>query len=143
MAVKRLDPKALHKIVSATDEALDLEKSDLKGYAETMDLSKLVFKEGLHPTFFLAKNVSAIDYVTLHDKHFIINPPTKEGGKAHVEIKDQGVMFIKYFELAVKQIEENGVVQDITMDMFPGSVIHEIGSYVMLLAEVGEARKKS
>lgn len=147
MAIKRLDPKAVFKVISTTDDAVDKEKSDLPGYATSLDLSKIVFVEGQVPTFFLVKNIGATDYIAIQERHFQVKPPSKDSEgkeiKATVKVVDQGIMMLKYFEIAVKQIEEGGQVIDISMDQFPPALLQEVGAYAMLHSELGDTIKKN
>jgi hypothetical protein len=133
--LKRVDPNKVSKVVSLSDEAIDAEKSDLKSYRETADISKLVIKDGQHPTYFLAKPISHVDKVNIDNEHFdfVIGPDNKPT----VKIKNGSMMSHKFFQHCVKQVEENGKISDVKPDDFTSNVIQEIGSYCQILATLG------
>ena len=145
--IKRIDPKAVTKVVSSTDEAVDLELSDTKAYASSLDLSFIKFKEGMKPTFFLVKNIGARRQAELKNKYYKVVPPhnDKEGKliPAKVEMLDQTNMLIEYFETCVSQVEEDGKIVDISMDEIDFLAVQEIGGYAMLIATVGDNLKKT
>jgi hypothetical protein len=147
MAIKRVDPKAVVKIVSITDEAIDVEKSNLKAFSEDRDINHLIFREGQFPTIFHVGNVLAEKQAELKSKHYEIIPPSidKDGKqvKAKVKVKDESLMMIEYFKAGVKKMEENGVLEDPNVEEIPFAVLEEIGSYVMLRATIGDKQKKT
>jgi hypothetical protein len=147
MAIKRLDPKAITKLVSISDEAIDKVTSDVKAYADTLDVSHLKFKEGELPTYFIIQNVDATLQAELKEKHYKIVPPTiGADGKpigAKVNVVGEGSMMIEYFKAGVKFIEDNGVQEPADITTVPFIVIQEIGSYVMVRTSLGDKLKKT
>lgn len=145
--IKRIDPKAVAKVVSVSDDAIDLEGSNVKAYAESLDLSFLKFKEGIKPTFFLLKNLGARRQAELKNKYYAIKPPEMGADgkltKAQVEIKDQTNMLLEYFESCISQVEEDGKVTSITLDEVDFLTVQEVGGYAMLYATIGDKLKKS
>jgi hypothetical protein len=147
MAIKRINPKATVKLVSVTDDAIDYEKSDLKAYGTSLNLEHVKFKDGAVPTYFIAQNISVPNQIDITEKHYKIIPPSRDAdGKeipAKVDVTDRTNMLLKYFEAAVKEVEEDGKVSSIMMDELHPIVVQEIGSYVMLRTTVGDELKKT
>ncbi len=145
--IKRIDPKAVHKLVSLTDPAIDEANSDIEGFRGTADITKLKFLEGKFPTFFLAKNLGAPKKAEINDKYQIFIPGSKDkDGTAiapHVEFKNQNAMMVEYFTSAVASVEEEGVVTVVTPDEFSGPIVQEIGAYVMMKSSLTDEEKKS
>lgn len=152
MALKRIDPNEVLKVVSIKDDAIDLEKSDIKAYESDRDYKKhLVFKEGMQPTLLLVKNIGTKKNKELTSGHFEWIPQgTNEDGTpkpAKVDMKDQEGLVIKYFESAVSEVEDfdngNWVKKKTNPDEWPPFVVAEIGSFVMIRTSLGDDQKKS
>lgn len=147
MAIRRLDPNAVKKVVSAMDEAVDIEKSNMQLYAQSLDMKHIVLKPELKPTYFLIKNIDPISELKITEAHQRITPPGKDKDgvafKAKVEFIDQGQMSLKYFEHCVRNVEEDGKILPIEPAQFSLTIIQEIGSYAMLWSKVGENLKKT
>lgn len=153
MAIRKLDPKATTKLVSLKDEAVDVENSDLKAYAETLDISAIKFKEGQKPTIFIAKNVPASVFAELNDRHYKVDDVTVEEkdlktGKTkapRIKLIDQTQMMLSYFTHGISGIEEDGKTQDMTDDLadtIPHDIKNEIGGYVFRRTNLGDKLKK-
>ena len=147
MAIRRLDPKAVKKVVSAMDEAVDIEKSNMALYAQSLDMKHIVLKPELKPTYFLIKNIDPISELKITEAHQRITPPSVDSSgvkhKAKVEFIDQGQMSLKYFEHCVREVEEDGQILPVEPAQFSLTIIQEIGSYAMLWSKVGENLKKT
>jgi len=148
MAIHRLDPKAVKKVVSAMDDAIDPVKSNFVDYAQTLDLKHLVFKEGMKPTFFLIRCIDPIKELKINEAHQRITPPhidekTQKATKAKVEFVHEGEMSLKYFEACVKEVEEDGKISPIQTNELSLTILQEIGSFAMLYSKVGENLKKA
>jgi len=140
--IKRTDPKAIFKFISVQDPAIDEEASDLKAYGTSFDLTHLKFKTGMTPTVFLAKNLTAPEKAEINDAHYQFTQGEKPGEPPKIKVVKQGLMMVRYFETAVKSIEEDGKTVAVSVDEFPAAVVQEIGAYVMRRASVEEDEKK-
>lgn len=150
MAIKLLDPNAIHKLVSVSDDAIDLELTkdeDFKAYGSTLDISKLKFKKEIHPTYFLVRNIDPLLQTEINEKHYALIPPSvdKDGNKvsAKVDVMNRAGMMVKYFMEAVKEIEDNGVKKVVEIKQIPFDILQEIGSYAMILNTLGDKLKKN
>lgn len=153
MAIKRLNPTQILKVVSRRDGAIDAAKSDLKGYVQDLDATKLVYKEGEQPTYFHIRNVPAAVYAQISDAHWTVEPITEEDAEGSTPKKGAGMakmqnyssMMLKYFKHGVDAIEDGGVVTkcngEVPADM-PFEVITEIGGYVFRRTSMGAEEKK-
>jgi len=151
MSVKRIDPNAITKFVSVTDDAIDTDKCDLKDYAKGGDVSVLKFKDGMKPTYFLARPIGIDAQTDISTDHMVIEPgqPSDNKGKpsdspvaARVRFKDETRMMIRYFRSSILSVEEDGVTKPCAAEEFSPSLVVEIGSYVFLLTQLGPAQKK-
>lgn len=148
MAIRRLDPKAVKKVISAMDDAVDHDGSNMVAYAQTLDQKHLKLKEGVKPTYFLIRNIDPISELKINEAHQRIVPPsvdpvTKKQVPARISFVNEGEMSLKYFEFCVKEVEEDGKVSPIKIEELPLTVLQEIGSYAMLHSKVGENLKKT
>lgn len=152
MAIKRLDPNEIFRFVSKHDDSIDTEKSDMNEFSNTRDYKKLVFKEGMQPTFFLVKNIGARTEKEIKDGHFVWTPQgidekTKEPKPAKLDVKDESGLVIKYFEAGVSEVEDYKDGQLIkmktTVDEWPSHIVSEIGSFIMMRTNMAVGQKKS
>lgn len=151
MAVKRLDPNAVLKIVSIKDEAIDLDKSNVEAYLKHRDYKRdLVFKEGMQPTLFLVRNILTTKNKEIEKDHYIwepqgVDPKTGKPLPATLKIEDQPGLVLKYFEAGCKEIEEfkdgQWVKESITVDSFSPAIVEEIGSFIYLRSKLGDRQK--
>lgn len=129
------------------DEAVDIEKSKMTLYAQSLDMKHIVLKEGLKPTYFLIRNIDPISELKINDAHQRITPPGMDKDnkptKARIDFINQGEMSLKYFEHCVKSIEDDGTIIPVDPAEFSLTIIQEIGSYAMLYAKVGDNLKKT
>ena len=148
--LERIDPKKVIKTVCSQDPAIDLDNSDMESFEKTHDLKFLKFKQGEEPTYFIIKNVMTMDQARIQQEHYKIKMPdtSKLHGKELAEAKPQieqvgqSEMMIKYFECGCEEIEEAGKKSKVDPNMFPFSVIQEIGGYIMVRTAVGDDEKK-
>ena len=147
MAIKRVNPSAITKVISITDDAVDRENSDIEAYATSLDLKFLKLKEGISPTYFLIKHLAVLQQIEIKDAHYKLTPPSKdlEGKKvaASMSINHQSEMLCKYFEACVKFIEEDGKEIPVGINEFNSTVVQEVGSYCMLSTQIGDQLKKT
>jgi len=144
MAIEKIDPKKVRKIVSIQDEAIDKEASDMDKYEKTYNLDYVKIKEGAMPTYFLVKNVTSSAQAEIQEEHFQVELPDPEDkdGKPQIKQLKQTEMLIKYFKHGCSSYEENGKVEKCDVDLFPFSIVQEIGGFVMLRTAVGDDEKK-
>lgn len=146
MALRRLDPKAVFKLVSVTDEAVDMEKSDLPAYARTGDMKHVAIKDGEKPTVFHCRQIDPITMAEIDAEHikFVMQP--KKDGKEQppiVKTVNNASRLVKIFRASLLHIEEEGKDVKVQWDEFPSEVSQEIGSYVNVLMQLGHLEKKS
>lgn len=140
--IKRTDPKAVFRLISIQDSALDESASNLDAYKETLDIKHLAFKEGMAPTIFLAQNISAPQKAEINDAHYQFTPSADKKAPPSVKVVNQGVMMVRYFESSVKTVEENGKVVTVSVDEFPAAIVQEIGAYIMRKTSLEDESKK-
>lgn len=154
MALTKIDPKKVFKTVSLQDPAIDREatgEEKMGEFENSYDMSLLKFKEGEHPTIFHIRNLVSSDEARIKQAHQIVEFPDLDPEKLKgsdlkkirpkIMQKDQQEMMIKYFNSAVSAYEENGKVESCNADLFPFSIVQEIGSLVMLRTELGDDLK--
>lgn len=157
MAIKRLNPKAIFKIVSQYDDAVDIENiEELKtgvivdGVEETrptryeqyiesdFDEAKLKYKEGMQPDRFLLRAITADELASINSKYLYIDTVAKK-----VTTLDRNSMFLSLFKLAYSGIESaDKVVSKPSTDEFPYNVQVEMGSIVSLITSLNKNEKK-
>ena len=148
--LERIDPKKEIKTVSSQDSAIDTENSDMDKFEKTHNVDYLKFNEGEEPTYFIIKNVMTLDQAKIQQDHYQIEMPDQsklhgeelKNAKPTIKQLAQSEMMIKYFEAGCSQIEEGGKRSDVSVDMFPFSIIQEIGGFVMVRTAVGDDEKK-
>ena len=155
MSIKFVKVGNEEKIVSLHDDAIDREKSDMVSYQEDYDVKKLVFKDGMKPTYFVIRNVGSTNLVEIQQDHYKTVVPKIEAGmspeqirslKVTVEPVKQGEMIIKYFKAGCKKYIDNDIENEITDDVLeqiPPAIIQEIGSLVMVRSILNTSKKKS
>lgn len=146
MAIRRIDPNFRKKVVSAMDEAIDVENSDMKSYAQTLDEKHIKFHKDQKPTYFLVKPIDPMSELEITEVHQKITPPgiDKDGKPTRISIHfdRQSEMSLKYFKACVTEVEEDGKIIPVKFEEFPMAVLQEIGSYAMLYAKLGDQQKK-
>lgn len=154
MALKKIDPSKVFKTCSILDEAIDKKatgEANMKKFEESYEMKFLKFKEGEFPTIFHVMNLLSSEQAKIKQDHVKVEFPnlnediiksTKIADmKPTIRQVNSQEMMIKYFKGAVKKYEEDGKEYDCNSDVFPFSVIQEIGSIVMMRSELGEDLK--
>jgi len=144
VAIEKIDPKKVRKIVSTQDGAIDKEKSDMDKYEKTYNVDYLKFKEGIFPTYFLIKNVNTSAQATIQEDHFQVEmpDPSDKEGKPTIKQLKQTEMLVKYFKHGCSSYQEEGKIEKCDIDLFPFSIIQEIGGFIMLRTAIGDDEKK-
>lgn len=155
MAIKRLDPKAIFKVISTYDQALDNEtaqelldnQSDLQNLKVTryeeyigeanFDESKLKFKEGLKPDYILLKALSADDLADINGRYVLIDVVQKK-----TIITNRNKMYIEMFKAAYQGIESEGKASKVPLDEIEYQIQIEMGAIASLIASLGKNLKK-
>ena len=148
--LKKIDPKAIVKTVSQFDEAIDTENSDMDKFEKTHNVEYLKFKEGEEPTYFLISNVMTTDQAKIQQEHYKVSMPDTSqmhgeelaNAKPTIEQVGQSEMMLKYFSAGCKFIEEEGKQSKSDVNVFPFTVIQEIGGFIMLRTAIGDDEKK-
>lgn len=148
--LKKIDPKATIKTVSQFDDAIDTENSDMDKFEKTHDVKYLKFKEGELPTYFIISNVMTTDQAKIQQEHYKISMPDTSNmhgeelanAKPTIEQVGQSEMMIKYFSAGCKFIEESGKQEHADANVYPFTIIQEIGGYIMLRTAIGDDEKK-
>lgn len=140
MAIKKIDLKAEHKYVSLADDAIDAKKSDLKAYEADRDLKHLSYKEGVNPTYFILKNLSSRQYAALLSKYMEFDFNSNDlRNKKDANALD---MVFEIFDLACKEVEEDGKRSPINSDQLEMNVLQEVSNAVMASAQMSVTEKK-
>ena len=144
MALVKIDPKKVVKTVSAMDSAIDKENSDMEKFEKTHDVKYLKFLADQQPTFFLVKSILATLQAAIQEEHYtvIMPDPKDKDAKPKMESKNQSEMLIKYFQHGCEKYEEGGKEFPCSPDLFPFSIVQEMGSYIMLRTALGDDEKK-
>lgn len=159
MAIKRLDPKAIFKVISAIDDAIELDKPedliseelDQDGkpkikptrYEEYMEEanfneSKLKFKEGMQPDRFLLRPLTADELADINARYMFIDTVAKK-----MIYTNRNKMFLEMFVKAYQGIQgADGVVVKVEIDAIPYPVQIEMGAVTSLIATLGKNEKK-
>ncbi|MCH9664413.1 MAG: hypothetical protein K0U41_01015 [Gammaproteobacteria bacterium] len=155
MALQKINPEEIKRMVSLADPAIDVEAmgaEGLKDYIKEYDYNKLIIKEGQHPTIFLVKNIGAQEEARIKQDHQRIEypgakelkgkkKPTMDDLKPKIKQINQKEMIIKYFDAACSQYEEEGKVYSCTSKDFPLRIVEEIGNYITLRSAFGDDLK--
>lgn len=153
MGIKFIDPKAVTKIVSMSDDAIDKENSDLVLYQETYDIKHLKFIEGEKPTYFMIGNIGSTDLVQIQQDHYVTEMPKLAPGevldmktfKPKITPVKTGEMLVKYFRHGVKKIiteNQELIMSDDLLDTIPSIVLQEIGAFIMQRSFLNDSKKK-
>lgn len=148
MAIKRLDPKATFRVVSQNDDSLVHESvEELKGepsryeqFLDTLDLSKLKFKEdgSSKPTIFVVRALTNFEVADLNEKYFLFDTTTKK-----VKNVNQAKMLLEMFNLGCLGIEaENGSIEKVSDQEIGFQTAVEIGAIVNIIGTLGKNLKK-
>jgi hypothetical protein len=157
MALSKIDPKKVFKTCSILDPAIDKEatgEKNMKEFEESYNMSLLKFKDGEFPTIFHIMNILSSDEAKIKQEHLKIDFPELDNSSED-EIKamkpknlkpvvrqiNTQEMMVKYFKSAVQVYEENGQVFPCEVDVFPYTVVQEIGSIVMMRTQIGDDLK--
>jgi hypothetical protein len=161
MAIKRVDPNAKFKVISEVDDALISETSEelaalrtgkidsatgkeetipsrYEQYAEDLDETKLKFKDGVKPTYFLIRCLKNNEVAEIQKKHFSVDSAAKK-----VELSNPALAFLDYFTMGCLGVEaESGKVEKIGPDDVGYGVAVGIGSLISLFTSLGKHLKK-
>lgn len=159
MAIKRLDPKALFLVISATDEALDNEtdaelqseeknedgspKQKVTRYEEyieelKLDESKLKFKEGHTPDRFVLRALTADELADINSRYIYVDTLAKK-----MVYTNRNKMFLEMFTKTFQGLQgPNGSTQKVDTTELPYNVQIEMGAVVSLIASLGKNEKK-
>lgn len=157
MALNKIDPTKVFKTCSLLDPAIDAEatgKEGMKNFEESYDMKHLKFKAGEFPTIFHIQNVLSSDEAKIKQDHMKIEFPEMEN-KTQEEMKsiklaevkprfkqvNSQEMLVKYFNSAICVAEEDSKTFPCNADMFPYTVVQEMGSLVMMRTQVGDDLK--
>ena len=150
MAIKRIKRDTIHELVAIQDGAIDKDKSNIKEYKSTLDLSLLAYKKGEKPSLFMVKGVGYLRKEEIEKGHIVIELPNEDspkGTKPKVEFVNRQELMLKYFKECVVGVKEwNGkayVEEKISEDDVPNGVIEDLGDQCMMLAMLGEPLKKT
>ena len=157
MALSKIDPKKIFKTCSVLDPAIDKEatgKENMAKFEESYDIKLLKFKPNEHPTIFHIMNVLSTDEAKIKQAHMKIEFPelaNKSQGelekmdttklKPKIEQINSQEMMIKYFTSAIQVYEENEQTFPCDVDVFPYTVVQEMGALVMMRTQVGDDLK--
>ncbi len=110
MAIRIEQRRALNavEIVSELDDAIDKEASDLAGYQETADISKLKFLPGMTPTVFLC-NFSLKGKEPAHIKNSMVGG-VDDDGRPSITMGTWSFKVVKYTLKDIKNPE--GIAED-------------------------------
>lgn len=151
MAIKRVDPTARFKVISELDDALEhetpkeleaLRKSNLPTryeiYSESLDESKLKFKEGSTPTRFVIRCLKNAEVAEIQSKHVVVDTVTKK-----IEMGNPALAFLDYFKMGCLGIEDEvGKLEQVGPDDVGYGVTVGIGSVISLYTSLGKHLKK-
>ncbi len=142
--LQKIDPKKVVKTVSAMDGAIDKENSNMENFEKTHDLKYVKFLKDEKPTYFLIKNVATTIQAQLQEDHYevVLPNPEDKDGKPTIKQKNQTEMLIKYFREGCEEYEEDKKKFTCDPDVFPFSIVQEIGSFIMLRTALGDDEKK-
>lgn len=164
MALGKIDPKSVFKTCSTLDPAIDNEatgEEGIKQFEESYNMKFLKFKENEHPTVFHIMNILSTDEAKIKQDHLKIEFPELEDASEQTlktvkvkelkpkitQVKSQEMM-IKYFNNAISVYSEKdkaGKDQSFpcNADIFPYTIVQEMGSLVMMRTQVGEDLKNA
>jgi len=157
MALNKIDPKKVLKTCSTLDPAIDQEatgKEGLKNFEESYDMKFLKFKEGEFPTIFHIMNILSSDEAKIKQDHLKIEFPelkdaTEETIK-NIKVKDMKPtikqvdsqeMMVKYFNSGISVYEEDKIMFPCNANVFPYTIVQEIGSLIMMRTQIGDDLK--
>ena len=157
MALSKIDPTKIFKTCSTLDPAIDKKSTGekaLEKFEESYDMKHLKFKEKEFPTIFHIMNVLSSDEAAIKQEHLKIEFPeldnateeelknikVKELKPKIQQIKSQEMM-IKYFNTAITVYEEDSKEFPCDADIFPYTIVQEIGALVMMRTQVGDDLK--
>lgn len=156
MSVKKLKRDSTFELISIYDDAVDQEKSDLKGYKKTLNASLLVIKEGEKPTLFLTRVISQLKRAEFDDDHIKVTLPDdieelrrdKAPIRPKVTVENNAQLVVKYFAECVvgtKEWDGQKYVEDRKCDFddFPSRVVQDLGDQAMILSQLGEPQKNA
>ena len=148
MGIAKIDPKKKIRTVSAEDDAIDKENSDMEKFEKTHNIEYLQFKKDVEPTYFMIGNLTSSQQAEIQEKHYEVVMPTPEQLKADKDAKpmikqsNQTQMLIKYFEYGCQSYEESKKDHPCNADTFPFPIVQELGSYIMVRTALGDDEKK-
>ncbi len=158
MSIKRLDPNAIFKVISSSDDALLNEtpeelisdQLDADGnrvmnttryeqYTEEMNLdeSKLKFVEGKVPDRFILRPLTADETADLNSKYILFSSESKK-----MTIINKNRLFLEMFRAAYQGIETNGVITQVPTKEIQFQIQIEMGATVSILTNLGKNLKK-
>lgn len=159
MAIKLLDPKAIFKVISATDDALLSETAEELLAASTnadgsavanptryeqymeeanFDESKLIFKEGCKPDRFVLRPLTADEHADINSKYIFVDTVGKK-----MVYTNRHKMFLEFFKLSYQGIETGaGVQTKPALAELPYPIQVEMGAVVSLIASLDKNAKK-
>lgn len=152
MAIRRVDPKAVFKIVSRFDDSLEAEdevpakegepkpQTCYEKYIESFDLNELKFKEGLKPTLFHVRCLKASELAEINQKYQIVDTVKKT-----ITYRDQNLMMLEIFDRAIIGVQEGdgSPMEKVSSDEVGFHIATEIGSMISLLTTLGKNLKKA
>lgn len=158
MAIKKVDPKAVFKVVTAFDDAILFETEEelaalkTKGkdgkeiqgptrmdkYLESMDYTVLKFKEDSKPTIFHVRCLLANELAEInqkYQKYDVINKKVEftDRNKMMLEIFDRGVIGMENSEGKLEKVLSNDLEYPVGVDL---------GSIISLITTLGKNLKK-
>lgn len=159
MALNKIDPTKIFKTCSLMDPSIDIEatgKEQMKQFEESYDMKYLKFKAGDFPTIFHIQNILSSDEAKIKQDHMKIEFPELDN-KTEEEMKSINIsevkpkfkqvnsqeMLVKYFNSAISMAEENNQTFPCSADMFPYTVVQELGSLVMMRTQLGDDLKNA
>lgn len=107
-------------------------------YVDTLDESKLRFKEGEKPTYFVIRCILNSEMAELNEKHLVIDPVSRK-----IEYKNRGQWFLDHFQRGCVGIEQDGKVVPVSVDDLGNGVAMAMGSVISLFTSLGKHLKKS
>lgn len=151
MSVKRVDSKAVYKLVSRFDDALETEVIKEEGkpdynspagfdkYLETFDSADLTFKPDLKPTYFHVRCLKASELAEINEKYQSIDVVNKK-----VTYKSTNLMMIEIFDKTIIGVQDgDSPLEKVTSDDVGFHVATEVGSMISLMSTLGKNLKKA
>lgn len=107
-------------------------------YIDTLDETKLKFKEDETPTRFVIRCMLNSEMAELNEKHITIDP-----AKRKIEYKNRSLWFLEHFQKGcLGTVEEDGSVKPASSDDVGLGVAVAMGSVISLFTSIGKHLKK-